>query len=101
MNAIRKLLFWLLLLAFVFAGFWMVIVNDDTLNLNLLFMQVLNVNAGFVILVTFTLGLVLGLLVGSSWTRLSIWRKDRAAVKARQSAEADVPVVTPPNPPIY
>lgn len=93
MTFIRKLLFWLVLGLFVFAGFWMVIVNDDTLNLNLLFMQVLNVNAGFVILVTFTLGLVLGLVIGSSWTRLSLWRKGRLD---RQSAQDKI---TPPAPP--
>lgn len=95
MSVVRKILFWLLLGVFVFAGFWMVIVNDDTLNLNLLFMQVLDVNAGFVILVTFTLGLVLGLITGSSWMRLSIWRKDR-----RQAAR-DKTTIPPAPPPIY
>lgn len=98
MSVIRKLLFWLVLTVFVFAGFWMVIVNDDTLNLNLLFMQVLDVNAGFVILVTFTLGLVLGLVIGSSWTRLSLWRKDR---EVRKLAAQDKPATPPAPPPIY
>lgn len=97
MTFIRKLLFWLVLAVFVFAGFWMVIVNDDTLNLNLLFMQVLDVNAGFVILVTFTLGLVLGLVIGSSWTRLSLWRKDRQDRKSAQSKTT----IPPAPPPIY
>jgi len=95
MSILRKLLSWLLLAVFIFAGFWMVIVNDDTLNLNLLFMQVLNVNAGFVILVTFMLGLVIGLAVGSSWTRLSIWRK------GRQNAAQDKTTIPPAPPPIY
>lgn len=94
MTFIRKLLFWLVLAVFVFAGFWMVIVNDDTLNLNLLFMQVLDVNAGFVILVTFTLGLVIGLVIGSSWTRLSLWRKGRQDRKTAQDK-----ITTPPAPP--
>lgn len=95
MTLVRKFLFWALLLVFVFAGFWMVIVNDDTLNLNLLFMQIIDVNAGFVILVTFTLGLLLGLVTGSSWTRLSIWRKDRQQAAQQKT---DVP---PAPPPIY
>ncbi len=95
MSVLRKILFWLLLATFVFAGFWMVIVNDDTLNLNLLFMQILDVNAGFVILVTFTLGLVLGLVVGSSWTRLSIWRKDRKQAAVEKTS------LPPAPPPIY
>lgn len=99
MTFIRKLLFWLVLAVFVFAGFWMVIVNDDTLNLNLLFMQILDVNAGFVILVTFTLGLVLGLAIGSSWTRLSLWQKDRQDRKL--SAAKDKTTIPPAPPPIY
>lgn len=77
MTLVRKLLFWLFLLVFIFAGFWMVIVNDDTLTLNLLFAETGPVNAGFVILVTFATGAVLGLVIGSSWTRIAIWRKDR------------------------
>lgn len=96
MNIIRRLLSWLLLGLFIFAGFWMVIVNDDTLNLNLLFAQVVNVNAGFVILVTFLLGLILGLVVGSSWTRLSLWRKGRQA-----SVASDQDTTPPAPPPIY
>lgn len=97
MTILRKLVFWLLLAAFLFAGFWMVIVNNAPLTLNLLFAEVGPVNAGFVILVVFVSGMLLGLVTGSSLTRLSLWRKARHAPPA--STQATPPV--PPTPPIY
>lgn len=98
MSMLRKLVFWLLLAAFLFAGFWMVIVNNAPLTLNLLFAEVGPVNAGFVILVVFVSGMLLGLITGSSLTRLSLWRKSRQATTV-SSEPPSSPV--PPSPPIY
>lgn len=97
MNLLRKLVFWLLLLAFLFAGFWMVIVNNQPLTLNLLFTDVGPVNAGFVILVACVSGMLLGLLIGSSLTRLGQWRKQRQAA----SDDSAAPPTPPAPPPIY
>jgi len=51
----------LLLLAL---GLWLVIVNDQSLVLNLFVVATPPLNAGFVVLIGFALGAVVGILVG-------------------------------------
>ncbi len=51
-------------LLLLFAGLWLVVVNDQRVSLNLLFMVVSEVNAGVVVLVSFIVGSLVGLLVG-------------------------------------
>lgn len=51
-------------LLLLFAGLWLVVVNDQRISLNLLFMAVSEVNAGVVVLVSFIVGSLVGLLVG-------------------------------------
>lgn len=45
-------------------GLWLVIVNDQPLSLNLIFTATAPVNAGFVVLVSFAVGALVGILVG-------------------------------------
>lgn len=51
-------------LLLLFAGLWLVVVNDQRVSLNLLFMVVSEVNAGVVVLVSFIVGSLVGLLAG-------------------------------------
>lgn len=51
-------------LLLLFAGVWLVVVNDQRVSLNLLFMAVSEVNAGVVVLASFIVGSLVGLLVG-------------------------------------
>jgi len=48
----------------LFAGLWLVVVNDQTVSLNLLFFAARDVNAGMVVLGSFVVGSLVGLLVG-------------------------------------
>lgn len=83
MSAIKKTIFWAFMLIFLFTGFWMVIVNNDSVSLNLLFTNTGPVNAGFVIFMSLTVGAIVGFIAGSFRTRLSIWQKAREAEQAR------------------
>lgn len=51
-------------LLLLFAGLWLVVVNDQHVSLNLLFMVVSDANAGVVVLGSFIVGSLVGLLVG-------------------------------------
>lgn len=51
-------------LLLLFAGLWLVVVNDQTVSLNLLFLAVSNANAGMVVLGSFMAGSLVGLFVG-------------------------------------
>ena len=64
MSWFRKVLYIGVALLLLFAGLWLVVVNDQTVSLNLLFLAVRDVNAGMVVLVSFMAGSVVGLLVG-------------------------------------
>lgn len=64
MLALRKLLLLLTAGLLVFAGLWLVVVNDQPLSLNLLFFATPSLSAGFLVLLAFVLGSLLGLLVG-------------------------------------
>ncbi|MEO6699579.1 MAG: LapA family protein [Paraperlucidibaca sp.] len=92
MSAIKKVIFWAFMLSFLFTGFWMVIVNNDSVSLNLLFTNTGPVNAGFVIFMSLTVGAIVGFIAGGFSARLSIWRKSREAEQAKaqiQAAEAE------------
>ena len=65
MSAIKKAIFWAFMLIFLFTGFWMVIVNNDSVSLNLLFTNTGPVNAGFVIFMSLTVGAIVGFIAGS------------------------------------
>jgi len=43
---------------------WMIIVNDQAIALNLIFVQTPSINAGLVILLTLLFGLLVGFLLG-------------------------------------
>lgn len=64
MLALRKFLLLLAACLLVFAGLWLVVVNDQPLSLNLLFFATPALSAGFLVLLAFVLGSLLGLLVG-------------------------------------
>lgn len=51
-------------LLLLFAGLWLVVVNNQTVSLNLLFFAARDVNAGMVVLGSFVVGSLVGLLVG-------------------------------------
>ena len=51
-------------LLLLFAGLWLVVVTDQTVSLNLLFLAVSNANVGIVVLISFAVGSLVGLLVG-------------------------------------
>lgn len=88
MSVIKKILFWTFIFTFLFTGFWMIIVNNDTVSMNLLFTNTGPVNAGFVIFMSMTTGVIVGFVAGSFSARLSLWRKSREAEQARAEAKA-------------
>jgi uncharacterized integral membrane protein len=51
-------------LMLLFAGLWLVVVNDQRVSLNLLFLAVNEANAGMIVLGSFMAGSLVGLLVG-------------------------------------
>ncbi len=51
-------------LLLLFAGLWLVVVNSQTVSLNLLFFAASDVNAGMVVLCSFAVGSLVGLFVG-------------------------------------
>lgn len=87
MSAIKKAIFWLFIFTFLFTGFWMVIVNNDSVSLNLLFTNTGPLNAGFVIFMSLTVGAIVGFISGSFSSRLSQWRKSRDVELARAQVQ--------------
>lgn len=51
-------------LLLLFAGLWLVVVNDQSISLNLLFFATPHANAGVVVLGSFAVGTVAGFLAG-------------------------------------
>lgn len=88
MSVLKKVIFWVFMLSFLFAGFWMVIVNNDSVSLNLLFTNTGPVNAGFVIFMSLTIGVIVGFIAGSFSARLTIWSKSREVEQLRVQAKA-------------
>ncbi|MGH8492055.1 MAG: LapA family protein [Moraxellaceae bacterium] len=64
MSFFKKLLFVLLAFLLVFAGFWLVVVNDQQISLNLLVFATPQVNVGIVVLLSFVCGALVGVLAG-------------------------------------
>jgi uncharacterized integral membrane protein len=61
-NFVKRMLLALMLLMVSFCGVWLVVTNPQQLHLNLLFLEISAINSGLVILLTFVLGCVVGLL---------------------------------------
>lgn len=64
MTALKKLLLLASAFLLIFLGLWLVVVNDQTISLNLLVFAVPRINTGLVVLMSFAVGSLVGLLVG-------------------------------------
>ena len=64
MGWFKRAFYLLAALALLVVGLWLVVVNHQALALNLLVVETPAVNAGFVVLVAFAIGAVVGILVG-------------------------------------
>ncbi|MDQ8037272.1 MAG: LapA family protein [Pedobacter sp.] len=64
MTFFKKILFILLAFLLLFAGLWLVVVNDQDVSLNLLVFATPHVNVGIVVLLSFVFGALLGVLAG-------------------------------------
>lgn len=64
MSFFKKLLFVLLAFLLLFAGLWLVVVNDQQIALNLLVFATPQVNVGIVVLLSFVVGALVGMLAG-------------------------------------
>lgn len=64
MGWLRKLVFVSGSLFLLLAGLWLVVVNNQVVSLNLLFVEVREANAGLVVLVSFAVGALVGLFAG-------------------------------------
>lgn len=64
MSWLRKAFYLSGALMLLFAGLWLVVVNDQRVSLNLLFLAVNEANAGMIVLGSFMAGSLVGLLVG-------------------------------------
>jgi len=64
MGWLRKLVFVGGSLFLLLAGLWLVVVNNQTLSLNLLFFETRDANAGLVVLASFAVGALVGLFAG-------------------------------------
>lgn len=71
LRGIRKIAGVLLSLALLLAGLWIVVANrHQVVSLNLLFVEFANVNMGLQVLITFSLGIVFGLVAAVFLFRL-------------------------------
>lgn len=64
MSSLKRLISLLFALVLIFGGLWLVVMNDQSLSLNLLFLTTPAANAGLVIFISFAAGSLLGFLVG-------------------------------------
>ncbi len=60
----RSALRWLLMLSMIAAGLWLVVVNRQPIDLNLLFWSGRAINSGLALLLAFALGSLLGIFIG-------------------------------------
>lgn len=60
----RKAFYIVLSVLLLLLGLWLVIVNNQQISLNLFFTATPQLNAGFVVLVSFAVGALVGILVG-------------------------------------
>lgn len=78
MQSLKRLLAWSVLTIVVLIGFWMAIVNDSPIVLNLLFMETTPLNAGFVLFSSNLLGLLIGFITGFIVAKYGSWKKAKA-----------------------
>lgn len=71
MPVVKRIAFASLSALLAFMVLWMIIVNDQSIALNLIFVQTPSINAGLVILLALLLGFLLGFLMGLLRTRWS------------------------------
>lgn len=64
MTSLKKLLLLAAAFLLIFLGLWLVVVNDQNIALDLLVFAVPQINAGLAVLLSFTVGSLVGLLVG-------------------------------------
>ncbi len=65
MPVLKRFAFYSVATLTAFIVLWMVIVNDQSIALNLIFIQTQAINAGLVILLALLLGLLLGFFLGT------------------------------------
>lgn len=64
MTVLKKLLLLTAAFLLIFTGIWLVVVNDQNISLNLLVFAIPQINTGLVVLLSFAVGSLVGLLVG-------------------------------------
>lgn len=64
MPILKRVAFTTISALVAFLVLWMIIVNDQAIALNLIFVQTPSINAGLVILLTLLFGLLVGFLFG-------------------------------------
>ncbi|MDI1303085.1 MAG: LapA family protein [bacterium] len=64
MTVLKKLLLLTAAFLLIFTGIWLVVVNDQSISLNLLVFAIPQINTGLVVLLSFAVGSFVGLLVG-------------------------------------
>ena len=75
MPVLKRVLFTTLSALMAFMVLWMIIVNDQAIALNLIFIQTPAINAGLVILLALLFGLLMGFLLGllrARWSKPSV-----------------------------
>lgn len=75
MPILKRVAFTTLSAIVAFMVLWMIIVNDQSIALNLIFVQTPAINAGLVILLTLIFGLLMGFLLGllrARWSKPSV-----------------------------
>ncbi len=75
MPILKRVLFTTLSAFVAFMVLWMIIVNDQAIALNLIFVQTPSINAGLVILLALLFGLLMGFLLGllrARWSKPSV-----------------------------
>lgn len=70
MLFLKKFLYLLLALLLMFGGLWLVVANDQAVSLNLLVLSTPPANIGLVVLLSFAIGSLVGLLVGFNLLQL-------------------------------
>lgn len=75
MPILKRIAFTTLSAVMAFMVLWMIIVNDQSIALNLIFVQTPAINAGLVILLALIFGLLMGFLLGllrARWSKPSV-----------------------------
>lgn len=74
MPILKRVVFMTVSALMAFMVLWMIIVNDQAIALNLIFVQTPSINAGLVILLTLLFGVLMGFLLGllrARWSKPS------------------------------